>query len=269
MKLVWLTDIHLDLIELNSRALFYTSINRIDCDAVLLTGDIAEAPSVGQLLTEMVNHLKKPIYFVLGNHDYYRGKVDQVREFITELMKVQPYLFWLTALPAQLLDSDTVLLGQDGWADGRHGDYKNTQVNLNDSRLIADLFEKNIRGKYRLLEKMQELADKDALLLGDKLRVAIEEYQPKKIIVLTHIPPFREVCFNRGKAMSDSYLPYFVSKATGDVLIDMANKNKQVLFSVLCGHTHERAYYQALDNLEVKVGKAQYCAPSIEMELIL
>jgi hypothetical protein len=33
----------------------------------------------------MANATQKPIYFVLGNHDYYRGGIDDVRSKITSL----------------------------------------------------------------------------------------------------------------------------------------------------------------------------------------
>ena len=113
-------------------------------------------------------------------------------------------------------------------------------------------------GKYSLLDKMQELADKDARLLHDELLLAIDKYHPKKVIVVTHIPPFKEACLHEGQMSDDDWLPYFASKATGDVLLDVASNYKDISFLVLCGHTHDRAQYQALDNLEVK---AEYYEP--------
>ena len=37
--------------------------------------------------------------------------------------------------------NSTVLLGHDGWADARYGDFDHSSVTLNDSRLIAELFQ--------------------------------------------------------------------------------------------------------------------------------
>ena len=37
-----------------------------------------------------------------------------------------------------------VLQLKDCWADGRLGDYENSKVALNDSRMIGDLYQKNI-----------------------------------------------------------------------------------------------------------------------------
>lgn len=55
-------------------------------------------------------------------------------------------MFWLPASGPQLLANNTILLGQDGWADGRLGDYQNSRVILNDSRMIADLFQESLLG---------------------------------------------------------------------------------------------------------------------------
>lgn len=60
------------------------------------------------------------------------------------------------------MGNDTFLVGQDGWADGRLGNYYDSQIVLNDSKMIADLFQAKILGRSQLLAKMQQLADHDA-----------------------------------------------------------------------------------------------------------
>ena len=85
MKMAWMTDIHLNFIDLTTRQKFYQEIIDSECDSVLLSGDIAEAPSIKNILQELAMFIKKPIYFVLGNHDYYRGQVDEVRIEMTAL----------------------------------------------------------------------------------------------------------------------------------------------------------------------------------------
>ena len=81
---------------------------------------------------------------------------------MTGLTKSNKYLFWLPASSPQRLNKDTILVGHGGWADGRLGNYYNSRVVLNDSRMIADLFQEKILGKSQLLAKMQQLADLDA-----------------------------------------------------------------------------------------------------------
>jgi predicted MPP superfamily phosphohydrolase len=267
MKLAWLTDIHLNFLDSDARRKFYEEIINTHCDAVLISGDIAEAPSLADLLHEMVNQIKKPIYFILGNHDYYRGTVDVVRKTIATLTKTHEQLFWLPVSGIQLLTNDIILLGQDGWSDGRLGDYQNSKVALNDSRMIIDLAQKKILGNSQLLEKMQQLADMDAVALQNDLARAVSQH-PKRIIVLTHIPPFKGACFCNGKNSDKNWLPFFSSKATGDVLMQVANNNPSIDFLVLCGHTHSEGSYQPIANLAIKAGKAEYYHPVVQ-EIIM
>ena len=264
MKLIWLTDIHLNFIDREMRMRFYQKLLKTPGDRILITGDIAEAPSVSDMLREMAGEINKIIYFVLGNHDYYQGQIDEVRKEMIGLTKAEKLLYWLPAAGPQYLGEDVVLLGEDGWADGRYGDYVNSLVSLNDSRMIADLFHSKILGKYQLLEKMQQLADKDANQLQVNLVDAIVKHKPKKVIIMTHVPPFKEVCLHEGEICSADFLPFFSSKATGDVLIEAARENASIEFLVLCGHTHSTAYWQPCDNLTVKVGLAEYMKPEIQ-----
>ena len=268
MKLAWLTDIHLNFIEDNERKNFYKEIVNTHCDAVLISGDIAETPCLTDILNEIANQIKKPIYFVLGNHDYYRSEINKLHKTITTLTKKHTQLFWLPASGIQKLNNETILLGQDGWADGRLGDYQNSTVSLNDSRLIKDLFQSKILGNSQLLKKMQELADQDAKQLENDLAKAVKQ-QAKKIIILIHVPPFKETCLYDGKISNDDWLPYFSSKIMGDLLIKTAQENPAIEFLVLCGHTHSKANYQPLNNLFVKVGKAEYYKPTVQEIIIL
>lgn len=211
MQYAWLTDIHLNFIDDLVRQKFYQEIVNTKCDGVLISGDIAEAPCLVDMLNEMAKYIDKPIYFILGNHDYYSGQIKEVYDAMTGLTKNNEKLFWLPASGMQKLDNNTFLIGQDGWADGRLGDYQNSRVVLNDSRMIYDLFQAKILGKYQLLEKMQQLADADAIKLQNLLEEAVQQ-NPKKIIVLMHVPPFKEACLHEGEISGDDWLPYFSSK---------------------------------------------------------
>ena len=59
-------------------------------------------------------------------------------------------------------------------------------------------------------------------------------------------------------------MPFFASKVTGDVLIEIAEQNKNVKFLVLCGHTHNKALFKPCDNLIVKTGSAEYMHSAIQ-----
>lgn len=263
MQLAWLTDIHLNFLDIDERIEFYNVIIKSNPDALLITGDIAEAPSITSILMEMAKIIKRNIYFVLGNHDYYKSKVDRVKSQIISMMQNEKLLHWLPATGPLFLNKDVMLVGQDGWADGRYGNYQNSRVTLLDSRLIEDLFHAKMLGKLQLLDQMQNLADSDAALLQENLIQALKQ-QPKMIFVLSHVPPFKETCLYEGKISDDDYLPFFGSKISGDVLMEIAAKNTNVDFLVFCGHTHHECYYEPLQNLKVWVGKAEYYEPEIQ-----
>ncbi|KTD24431.1 MULTISPECIES: metallophosphoesterase family protein [Legionella] len=263
MKIAWLTDIHLNFLDRNSRKRFYEFIAITKADLLMISGDIAEAPSVKEVLIEMGKEVSRPIYFVLGNHDYYFGYVQEVREEMTQLTHGEPLLYWLPATKPIALKKNVFLVGQDGWADGRYGNYYKSPVAVNDSRLIIDLFLQQGMGKKQLLEQMRELADTDAQQLKNKLQEAAD-LGAKQILIITHVPPFKENCFYRGKEGTQDFLPYYASQATGNVLLELAHENQQIHFAVFCGHTHAKSIYKPLENLTIKSGQAEYYMPEIQ-----
>lgn len=262
MKLTWLTDIHLNCLKYPARFAFYQQIINTSADAVLITGDIAEGTNVIALLREMRNQIKKPIYFVLGNHDYYGKSIVELQQEMVAMTEENNRLFWMPVANHQL-NSTTILIGQDSWADGRLGDFYNSTASFYDSRMIPDLIEQKNAGKSELLKKMQQLADQDALQMQKQLLAALDSH-PETIIIMTHVPPFQEVALHKNKICDNNYLPLFVSKIMGDTLLPIITANPQIKFLLLCGHTHSAAVYQPLDNLTVKAGKAEYNKPVIQ-----
>ncbi len=262
-RYIWITDIHLNFLRIEDRFSFYIKIRELAPDAILISGDIAEANSIAYLLNEFVKVINVNIYFVAGNHDYYLGSVDSTRSVLHSLHEINKQLVWLPACKPVCLNKSTVLIGQDGWADGRYGDYLNSDVCLNDSLLIKELFEHKKHDKNSLLNIMQELADKDAQALKVQL-IETKLLNPKLILVLTHVPPFKENCMYEGKMSSDEFLPFFSSKATGDVLLEFATDNPEIDLLVLCGHTHHEAIFSPRLNLIVKAGAAEYHTPQIQ-----
>ncbi len=78
-RLTWATDIHLNFLSHVGMDAFCDGLRREEPDAVLVTGDIAEAPTLEPLLSLVAAEMKVPIYFVLGNHDYYRASSSSSR----------------------------------------------------------------------------------------------------------------------------------------------------------------------------------------------
>ncbi len=268
MKLCWLTDIHLNFIGAGHCRRFFKEVAAVDCDAIVISGDIAEAPSVEIFLSDMAEIVKRPIYYVLGNHDYYYNSIKEVRNEISHFAHVQKYLFWLHEMDPIKLKDGVFMLGVDGWADARYGDYQKSDVILNDSRFIEELAQNFALGREPLQHKMQELADIDAQRLAVLLNEVLQQ-SVHKIVLITHVPPFPDACWHAGHPSDDHWLPFFSSKAIGDLLLDFANQHPDIEILVLCGHTHAEFEYNPHENLTVKVGRAQYGEPEVQSVISL
>src|SRR5436190_623439 len=97
-----MTDIHLNFLKPLALRAFYDRVKAEQPEALLITGDIAESDSVARVLDEMQRHTGAAVYFVLGNHDYYRSSIRTVRE---EVGRIKGATWMQTAPPVQLTPS--------------------------------------------------------------------------------------------------------------------------------------------------------------------
>jgi predicted phosphohydrolase len=257
MKLIWVSDIHLNFLDENSRKEFY---KKLQGDAIIISGDIAESHNVVPLIEEMQGVINKPVWFVLGNHDYYGSTIATVKRNVSKL-------HYLPKSNYVALNASTALLGIDGWGDCRNGDFENSQLTMGDWLHIKDLRSKYLMGMDYLKDKLQSLADADARSLKRKVHKAIKDGF-KRIIIVTHVPPFEEACLYAGSKSTPSGLPFFSSKILGDTILPIAKKHPELDFLWISGHTHSRAVHKPCANMVVKVAKADYFHPQIE-EIIL
>ena len=88
---------------------------------------------------------------------------------------------------------------------------------------------------------------------------ALDRFQ--HVLVVTHVPPFRESCWHEGRISDNDWLPHFACKAVGDVLADEMKKHLGKQMTVICGHTHGAGEAQILPNLRVLTGGAEYGNP--------
>jgi Icc-related predicted phosphoesterase len=259
LQIGWITDIHLNFVSPRKRAAFYRELGARSLDAILLGGDIGEADSVTQLLAEMESNLQMPIYFVLGNHDFYRGSIGAVRDAVARQAAESKWLRWLPASGVVPLTATTALIGHDSWADGRLGDFFRSEVVLNDYLLIAELRGQEKRERYA---QLNALGDEAAEFLERRASEALAGW--RNIVVLTHAPPFRESCWHEGRISDDDYLPHFACRAVGDRLAAIMRESPDKTMTVLCGHTHSSGSARILDNLIVYTGQAQYGEPKLQ-----
>ena len=121
MKLTWLSDIHLEFLAMDRARRFLEKVNLGCPDAVLITGDISTAPEMRHHLWLVAEILKCPIYFVLGNHDFYSGGFAKVNFVVRAVCQDFPHLKPLGNGEVIALTARTALIGHSGWADGRAG----------------------------------------------------------------------------------------------------------------------------------------------------
>ncbi len=88
----------------NERQEFKNYLFELKPDGFILAGDIAEADSVIGFLKDFRKSLSCPIYFVLGNHDFWGGTFDETKNVIRALVKDHSNLYWFTECSVIPLD---------------------------------------------------------------------------------------------------------------------------------------------------------------------
>jgi len=258
-RLAWSTDIHLDFLEDPEIEAFYHGILRAEPDAVLLSGDISVAPLLESHLRAIAARLRRPIYFVLGNHDYYGGSIAAVREQVVRLCRSSDWLHWLSAEGVIRLTARTALVGHDGWGDGRLGAGMRSRVLMTDFLAIEDFVSLKTKA---LFARLGALGDEAAAHFRQVLPEALDHFP--RVLLLTHVPPFREACWHEGRISDDDFLAHFTCKAVGDVLREAMEARPDRDLTVLCGHTHGQGYVEILPNLRVRTGGAVYGQPTLQ-----
>jgi predicted MPP superfamily phosphohydrolase len=256
-RLAWFTDTHLNFLKDGEVEALAASIRDGPAAGVLLTGDITEGPGILHHFS-ILSRCAKPLYFVFGNHDFYRSTFERTREKGRAVMRAF-YARYLTESGPVPLTPTSFLVGQDGWADGRAGDFLKSEVDLNDYYLIQDFAAKS---RPEILRMMRRLSDEGAARLVEGLKEGFASRD--HAYLLTHAPPFREAHLDpRGEPGDDDWSPHFVQAGLGDALLRLMRPLRDKRLTVLCGHTHTGAYLKPLPNLEVRVGDASYGQPEM------
>jgi 3',5'-cyclic-AMP phosphodiesterase len=258
VRLTWVTDPHLNFVGLAAREAWLAAIRETSPDCLLITGDIAEAESLAWELERLGDELPIPIYFVLGNHDFYGGSIEQVRAGCEGLRYGRQQLLYVGAVGPQLLSDGWVVVGQDGWGDAGDGDPLGSIVRLNDFHRIVDF--QGLSAVQRVI-KLQQLGRQAA----DRLELQLERGAQlgDALLVITHVPPVRSACLYRGQPADDHWAPFFVGHQVGELLRRFAREHPEHRIVVLCGHSHHVAKCQPESNLWVLTGGAEYGFPTV------
>jgi predicted phosphodiesterase len=253
MKIVWLNDIHLNFLGGEQVCAFLDKLKAKKPDVVLVGGDIGEANDFGLYLQEMAEAVQRPIYFVLGNHDFYHGTFESVHAKADAICRNNPNLHWLSRSGVVKLTDQVALVGHDGWGDGRCGDYVNSPIEMNDFYRIGDFMGLDKAGRLKLLHQLGSAAAKHVRTV---LTEALARFEG--VILLTHVAPFPEAAWFEGGPSTPDWLPFMACKAVGDVLVQCMQQHPDQMLTVVCGHTHGGGLAVIADNIRVLTGEADY-----------
>ncbi|HEY8560553.1 MAG TPA: metallophosphoesterase [Pyrinomonadaceae bacterium] len=253
-KIAWTTDIHLDRLSERDYLEYKEYLLELNPDCLLISGDIAEGEFVYEALRDFDGSLGFPVYFVLGNHDFYFGGFAGVEKRVGALVEESSNLHWLSESGIVKINESTALIGIEGWGDAGNGALNLSAGFSRDVLSIADY--KNLT-REEIAGLMKTRGARYAEKLRPVLLEAVENYQ--KVILVTHVPPFVEVCFDRNLRIIDEFKqPFYTCKAIGDLLLEVMPKHPECRMTVLCGHLHEKADQNILENLRVRVKESGY-----------
>lgn len=257
-RAVWLTDLHLNHCQDDYVEQFFHEVLEHNPDSLLISGDFSESFQLLRYLRWLESFFTCPIYFVLGNHDFYFTRINFMRNQVSSLCEDRQHLIYLSQEDCIALTPKVGLVGHDGWADGRIGDYGGSIVMMHDYKLIEDL--KGLK-KAERWDRLKQLGDEAADHIRCVLPKCLEKFD--EAILLTHVPPLREACWHEGKISNDEWAPHFTSKAMGDAILEIMGRLPNKRLTVLCGHTHGAGTCEPLENVKIVTGGAIYGRPAV------
>jgi 3',5'-cyclic-AMP phosphodiesterase len=276
MKLTWATDVHLDFIDGPDETgrvdeEFAAPLSRVAGDGVVLSGDISLADSIVRHLRIIDRVVNKPIFFVLGNHDFYNGEIEAVRREVSQACAESRNLNYLTRSEPFLLTKKVALVGHDGWYDAYHGDAQGSPYVMSDWFKIMDFvnagafsssrWSGNTVNKGIAIALARKLSNEAAVFIEEKATVAANSREV--VVIVTHVPPFPEAHLHDGRSGSQHAMPWYTSKLMGDAILRVAAGHPNNRFEVFCGHTHSHCDTQVADNVFCHVGGSDYGNPRI------
>lgn len=257
-RVVWLTDLHLNHCDDELVDRLFEDVINAEPDSIWMGGDFSESFQLSRYLRWIGHVFTCPVYFVLGNHDYYFSSIDRVRDEVIEICHEWENLHYLTHEKVIPLTEHSALIGHDGWSDGRLGDYEKSVVMMHDYHTISDLAGLNKEDRWSVLKARGDEAGDS---IREKLQQGFMEFQ--HLYLLTHVPPTRSSCWHNGELSDDQWAPHFTCKAVGDSIKDELRQNPDKRVTVYCGHTHGEGTSRPQPNWTIHTGKALYGHPSI------
>ena len=187
---------------------------------------------------------------MLGNHDFYGGSIEAVRAAVTALER--------PAAISEISHGDRKsssltpkvgLIGDDGWADARLGNYEQSLIMMNDYRLIAELAPLSKEDRW---PKLQELGDQAAAhvrrLLPQALAAISGSFSPRTS------RPCARPAGTKGNFPTTNGCPISLAKPSAIRFWKSCATNPTKQLTVYCGHTHSPGICQPLSNVTIHTG---------------
>jgi Icc protein len=260
-KYLWITDPH---IKPWGRRKIINLIHDDKPKGIFLTGDISYGPTLVGDLDHLGRKAGRPIYFVLGNHDYHGSTIATTHNKVRLLCKKHKNLIWMTDAGIEPLNEEVALIGTEGWYDARVG-FEPFLTFTFDWWMTKDF--RQLPSMKDRIEAFRVLAQESADKIVPILEKALESY--KTIYLLTHYPPWKEANRAEGTMMEQFWLPYNVNYALGVALEKVMQNYKKRNLIVLCGHTHTSTQIHAARNIECRVGKAGYFRSTVDETIFI
>ena len=265
MKYIWLTDTHFNFLSEPDLVSFYLKLEAEKADGIFLTGDVSTGPHLTKHLLWLEKVVRTPIYFVLGNHDYYRSSFTEVENKMTKIMQSNENIRYLSVSEPISLTKDVALVGHDGWYDARWRDPITPFIFIWDWYFVKDF--RALFGIKERLDLVRERALLAAEFIEKSLQKAFESHST--VYMLTHFPPWPEVSNKYYGLIEKFWMPYNSSKIMSDyierVMVSRPDKN----LVILAGHTHIKRTLEISPNIKIIVGDAEFGKPQIQDILII
>ncbi len=260
MRLLWLTDLHLDRARDADRHKFLGNLRSSHFDAAVITGDISSARFLRWHLLELGRACEpKPVYFVLGNHDFFGGSFADVDASVADVCRLQSNLKHLGSGEIIELTATEALIGHRGWSDGLAGYGFRSWIRQYDFRAIGDFQGKS---KVEQFSRLKAMGAESGDYIKRVLPKALEKYH--RVTIATHVPPFPAAARFGGKRCGLQFLPHFCNVGAGRAIYEVAKDFKEKRVAVLCGHTHRSAKLQFTSNISVMAGGVAPGRPGIQ-----
>jgi len=250
---LWLGDLHFDRASEQQRMRLLDRVQTTPSDCVVVSGDISTARHLEEHLRRLASACApRPVYFVLGNHDYHGSGIHEVESRLAELCASVENLHYLDGKRIIPLSGGVCVLGHRGWADARAGYGHDTVIDCPDRHAIHDFHGLN---QSQTLQRMTELGKESASVIRKTLPLALTRY--RHVVIVTHVPPFPSAVMFDNKPCGQTHLPHFANLSAGMAILGIARAFPKRQITILAGHAHSTCLQHILPNLTIRVGHAR------------